>query len=204
MHLELVCCCLQRYFYKFKVLFYLYLIIYLILLLVEPWPKCKTFYQACGVGGTISNSNSDLSKFPTPILPFRNFWLLNIKEWYLAVKINRNCGAQQEISVSTKVSKETTISTGITKLRVWLKKWSNWTSGVRQKNPTLTPSVVRNLTPTPPKNLWLRNPAFFVNNLKSSSTVAWCTLLVVLFNVRWSATLCDVIGRPSLVSYVLA
>ena len=33
------------------------------------------------------------------------------------------------------------------------KKWSNWTSGVGQKNPTLTTSVVRN--PTPSRNLRL-------------------------------------------------
>jgi len=40
--------------------------------------------------------------------PFQNFWLrfLNIREWNLDVKINGNRGAQQEISVSTKVSKE--------------------------------------------------------------------------------------------------
>jgi len=41
---------------------------------------------------------------------------------------------------------------------VWCKKWPNWTSGVGQKNPTPTPSTVRNSTPTPPKNLRLRNP----------------------------------------------
>ena len=37
------------------------------------------------------------------------------------------------------------------------KKWSNWTSGVGVglKNSTPTPSVVRNPTPTPPKNLRL-------------------------------------------------
>jgi len=52
-----------------------------------------------------------------------------------------------------------TISTGSPNLRVWCKKWSNWTSGVGvgQKNPT--PCVVRN--PTPPKNLRLRNPGFY-------------------------------------------
>ena len=38
-----------------------------------------------------------------------------------------------------------TISTGIPILGVWCKKWSNWTSGVGQKNPN----------PTPPKNLRL-------------------------------------------------
>jgi len=36
----------------------------------------------------------------------------------LTVKINENRGAQQEISVSTKVSKEITISTGIPNLGV--------------------------------------------------------------------------------------
>ena len=45
---------------------------------------------------------------------------------------------------------------GNSQLRVWCKKWSTWTSGVEvgQKNPTPTPSVVRNPNPTPPKNLW--------------------------------------------------
>jgi len=57
-------------------------------------------------------------------------------------------------SVSTKVSQETTISTGIPNLGVWFKKWSDWTSGVGQKNPT--PNVVRN--PIPSKNVRLRNP----------------------------------------------
>ena len=44
--------------------------------------------------------------------------------------------------------------------RVWFKKWSNWTFEVGQKNPTPTPSVVRNPTATPPKNLRLRYPDF--------------------------------------------
>jgi len=41
-----------------------------------------------------------------------------------------------------------TISTGIPNLGVWCEKWSNWASGVGQKNSTPTPSVVMN--PTPP------------------------------------------------------
>jgi len=50
----------------------------------------------------------------------------------LALKINGNRGAQQEICFN-KVSKETTISTGFSNLRVWCKKRSNWTSGIGQK-----------------------------------------------------------------------
>jgi len=44
----------------------------------------------CGVGGKISDSG--LSKISDSWL-----WLLNMKEWNLAVKINGNRGAQQEI-----------------------------------------------------------------------------------------------------------
>jgi len=71
----------------------------------------------------------------------------------LAVKINGNRGAQQEICFNKSFKRNSTISTGIPNLEVWCKTWSNWTSGlgVGQKNPT--PSVVRNPTPTPPKNL---------------------------------------------------
>jgi len=62
-----------------------------------------------------------------------------------------------------------TISTRILSLECDVKNWFDWSSGVGQKtkNPTSTPSVVRNLTPTPPKNLRplatrhrLLNPAF--------------------------------------------
>jgi len=78
----------------------------------------------------------------------------------LAGKINGNRGAQQEISCFNKSFKgNCTILTGTPKLGVWCKKLSNWTSeiGVGQKNPTPTPSVVRN--PIPPKNLrLLRTP----------------------------------------------
>ena len=109
--------------------------------------------QGCGVGGK-SDSNSDLSKI------FESHSLTST-EWNLTVKINENRGAQQEISVSTKVSKEITISTGIPNLGVWCNKWFNWTCevGVGQKNPT--PSVVRNPIPNPPRNIRfrLRNPA---------------------------------------------
>ena len=38
---------------------------------------------------------------------------------------------------------------------MWCKRWCSWTCRVGQKNPTLTFNVVRNLTPTPPKNLQL-------------------------------------------------
>jgi len=49
------------------------------------------------------------------------------------------------------------MSIRIPNLGVLCQKWSNWTSRVevRQKNPTLTPSVVRNLTPTQPRNFRL-------------------------------------------------
>jgi len=74
----------------------------------------------------------------------------------LAVKINGNRGVQP----NENFKRSRTISTGIPNLGVWCKKWSNWTSGVGvgQTNPTPTPSVVRNLTPTPAKNLRLRHP----------------------------------------------
>jgi len=39
-------------------------------------------------------------------------------------------------------------------------KLFNWTSGVGEKNPTPTPSVLRNPTPTPPKTSGLGNPVF--------------------------------------------
>jgi len=54
-------------------------------------------------------------------------------------------------------------STGIPNLGVWYKKWSNWTSGVEQKNPTPTPSVVRCPATTGPKTLQLRNPGYDEN-----------------------------------------
>jgi len=53
------------------------------------------FNQGCGVGGKISDS--DLSKISDSD---SSTW----REWNLTVKINGNRGAQQEISVSTKVS----------------------------------------------------------------------------------------------------
>jgi len=69
------------------------------------------FDQGCGVGGKTSDSP-----------PFQNFRprLLNIswREWNLAVKINGSLGTQQEISDSTKVSKNCTISTGIPDLGI--------------------------------------------------------------------------------------
>jgi len=61
----------------------------------------------------------------------------------LALKTNGNRGAQQEIPVSTKVSKE--IVPFQQKFQI-----------PRRKNPTSTPSVVNNPTTTPPKNLRLR------------------------------------------------
>jgi len=53
--------------------------------------------------------------------------------------------------------RNSTISTRIPNLGVWYEKWCNWTSGVGvgQKNHTPIPSVVKNPTPIPPKNLRL-------------------------------------------------
>jgi len=48
----------------------------------------------------------------------------------LSVKINGNRGAQQEISVSTKVLKEIVPFQQESQLRSLMQKWSNWTSGV--------------------------------------------------------------------------
>jgi len=52
----------------------------------------------------------------------------------LAVKINGNRGAQQEIFFNKTFKRNYTISTGILNLGVWCKKWTNCTSGVGQKN----------------------------------------------------------------------
>jgi len=51
----------------------------------------------------------------------------------LAVKINGNRGAQQDICFNKSFKRNCTISTGIPNLGVWCKKRSNWTSGVGQK-----------------------------------------------------------------------
>jgi len=88
-------------------------------------------------------------KFPTPdsnslTSKGNEIWLLKSMEmWFTA----------RNLCFSKSFKRNCTISTGIPNSRVWFKKWSNWTSRVGQKNPTLTPSVVRN--PTPPKNLRL-------------------------------------------------
>jgi len=47
--------------------------------------------------------------------------------------MNGNRGAQQEIRFNKSFKKNCTISTGILNLGVSCKKWSNCTSGVRQK-----------------------------------------------------------------------
>jgi len=60
-------------------------------------------YQVCGVGDKISDSNSDLPKISDSDFP--KIPTPNQREWNLVVKINGNRGSQQEISVSTKVSK---------------------------------------------------------------------------------------------------
>jgi len=112
--------------------------------------------QGCGVGGKTSDSNSDLfpisdsdyPKFPTPTRAFAKFptpdpdsstW----REWNFAVNVNGNRGAQQEISVSTKVSKEIVPF----QKEIPMEKWSSWTSGVGVGQKYPTPSVVRNPTP---------------------------------------------------------
>ena len=95
-----------------------------------------------------------------------------------------------------------TISTRILNLRVWFKKWSNWTSGAKvgQKNPTPTPSVVRN--PTPPKNLRLRNPGKRGSGL--SRRVWNTTLLCYGFRAHihsqhtWKANAFSSVKPPSL------
>ena len=61
-------------------------------------------------------------------------------------EINGNRGAQQEICFNKSFKRNCTISTGIPNFGVWFKKWSNWTPGIGQKNPT------------PLKNFRLRNP----------------------------------------------
>ena len=64
---------------------------------LKDLPSLEGLNQSCRVGGKISNS--DLSKiFDSDSSTQR--------EWNLAVKINGNCGAQQEITFSTKFSKE--------------------------------------------------------------------------------------------------
>jgi len=77
----------------------------------------------------------------------------------LAVKINGNRGAQQEICFNKSFKRHCTIPTGIPNLGVWCKKWSNWTSrvGVGQKMRLLM------LSENLPKNsdfLRLCNPAW--------------------------------------------
>ena len=103
--------------------------------------------QGCWVGGKISDSNSHSdsltwSEWGLTVNSFvatNNQW----KSWYTPRIICFNKSFKRHC--------RPTISTWIPKLGVWCKKCSNWTSGVgvRQKNPTPTPSVVRN--PTPPK-----------------------------------------------------
>ena len=94
-------------------------------------------------------------------------WVARTRKYLIA--LNGNC----------------TISTGIPNLDVWCKKWSNWTYGVGQKNPTPTPSVVRNLTPLKNLRLWLRNSGivFFLGPslfewMQHSQSYWGCCLLI--------------------------
>ena len=125
--------------------------------------KLVNLQQGCGVEGKISNSDlSKISDFDFTLRPFQNFdsvsglRLLNIngmkfgcwnqwKSWCTA----------KNLCFNKSFKRNCTILTGIPNLRVWCKKWSNWTFGVAvgQQNPTSTSSVVRN--PTPPINLRL-------------------------------------------------
>jgi len=104
-------------------------------------------------------------KYPTPT--FQNFRrrLLNIKgmnfgywnqwkSWYTA----------RNLWFNKSFKRNRTISTGIPNLGVSCKKWSNRPSGVGQKNPTPTPRVVRN--PTPSENLRI---------LTAPTPHPWCT-----------------------------
>jgi len=51
----------------------------------------------------LKHQTPSFPKFPTPSHKVNEVWLLTILQ---QLAINVNCGAQQEISVSTKVSKE--------------------------------------------------------------------------------------------------
>jgi len=112
------------------------------------------FYCAnlgCGVGGKIfdSDSNSDLSKISDSDSRLR---FLNIKGMkFVRLTQWKSCWTARNPCFKKSFKRNCTISTGIPNLRVWFKKWSNWTSGIEvgEKNATPTPSVVRN--PTPPK-----------------------------------------------------
>jgi len=90
----------------------------------------------------------------------------------LAVKINGNRGAQQEICFNKSFKRNCTISTGIPNLGIGNScDVKNNPIGYPEsesdkKSTTPTPSVVRNPTPTPPKNslrfrLRLRNPILY-------------------------------------------
>ena len=81
--------------------------------------------------------------------------------------MNGNRGTQQEFSFQWKFQKKLYHFNANSQLGVWCKKLIRLEFRSRTKNPTSTPSVVRNLTPTPPKNLRplatrhrLLNPAF--------------------------------------------
>jgi len=84
-------------------------------------------------------------------LAVKNFVATNNqwKSWYTA----------RSLCFNKNLKRNCTISTEIPNLGVCCKIVSKWTSEVGQRNPTPTPSVVRNPTPNPPKNLPLRNPA---------------------------------------------
>jgi len=75
----------------------------------------------------------------------------------MAVKINENRGTQQEICFKRNCS----VSTGISNLGVWCKKWSNWTSGVGQKKRLRLPVLLGiRLQPKTCGSLRLRNPDY--------------------------------------------
>ena len=91
--------------------------------------------------------------------------------------------------------KNRTISTGIPSLGLRCEKWSNWTSGVGQKNPTPFPSVVMN--PTPPKQLRLfATPQLWCTGTEVAREKWWATLplRVLLSSTLWSSSTVEAHG----------
>ena len=138
------------------------------------WKKDQ-FFSRINQGCRVRSRISDLSKIcDSRLWPFQNFrlWLFNIKgmkfgfqnQWKSWCTL-KNCGFNENFKINY------TISTAIHNLGVWCKKWSNWAVGVGQKNPTPTPSVVRNLTP--PTNLQL-----FMTPAPDSATLVWTKYLI--------------------------
>jgi len=110
------------------------------------------FWQGCGVGGKISDS--DLSKISD------SDYLL-LRERNLAVKINGNRVAQQEIPVSTKVSKEIiTFQHEFPILECDVKDDPIGHPESDKKNPTQTPPKNLKLLTTPAPQPWFLGSLF--------------------------------------------